>query len=131
MPRISKRFAVPVIAGVVVFGAVTAFAATLTITTKTLGAGNVTVASCNATATATYTTIYSTTIPGYKVATAPITTAVGCTLMSYKATLYGTSGTSLGEITGALDATGAASPDFTALNVSAASVLGIAVVITG
>jgi hypothetical protein len=130
---ISKRYAVPLVAGVVVFGAVTAFAATMTVTTKTLGAGNSTVASCNATATATYNTVYMATTPGpgYKVAIAPVATAVGCATMAYKVTLYGTAGASLGEVTGVLDATGLASPDFTASNILASSVLGIAVVVTG
>jgi hypothetical protein len=128
---ISKRYAVPIVAGVVVFGAVTAFAAAMTVTTKTLGAGNSTVASCNATATATYNTVYSATLPGYKVGTTPITTGATCTLMAYKVTLYGTAGASLGEQVGTLDAAGLASPDFSATNIAASAVLGVAVVVTG
>ena len=126
-----KRYTVPIVAGVVVFGAVTAFAATLTVNSKTLGAGNATVASCNATAAVTYNTVYAAALPGYKVTTAPVTTAVACATFAYKATLSGAAGVSLGEITGVLDATGLASPDFTASNITAASVTGISVVITG
>src|SRR4051812_42569887 len=83
----AKRFLIPAVAGVVTFGAVTAFAATLGVSSKSLGAGNATVASCNATAQVTYNTTYASTIPGYKVTTAPVTTASGCATMSYKVTL--------------------------------------------
>src|SRR3954452_9891865 len=126
----TKRFLVPAVAGVVTFGAVTAFAATLTVTSKSLGSGNATVAGCNATAAVTYNTTYSASLPGYKVSTAPVTTAAGCALMSYKVTLTGTSNTSLGEVTGSLDAAGAASPDFTSANVAASAGTGVSVVIT-
>jgi hypothetical protein len=129
--RGTKRFLVPVVAGVVTFGAVTAFAATLTVTSKSLGSGNATVAGCNATAAVTYNTTYSASLPGYKVSTAPVTTAIGCATMSYKVTLTGTSNTSLGEVTGTLDAAGAASPDFSSANVAASAVTGVSVVITG
>ena len=131
LPR-AKRFLVPAVAGIVTFGAVTAFAATLSVTSKSLGAGNATVASCNATANVTYTTTYTATAPaGYKVATAPVTTAIGCATMAYKVTLTGASNTSLGEVTGTLDSAGGASPDFTSKNVAASDVTGVSVVITG
>ena len=131
LPR-PKRFLVPAVAGVVTFGAVTAFAATLGVTSKSLGSGNATVASCNATANVTYTTAYSSASPiGYKVATAPVTTALGCASMAYKVTLAGSGNTSLGEVTGTLDSSGAASPDFSSQNVAASLVTGVSVVITG
>lgn len=129
-PR-GKRFLIPVTVGVVVFGAVTAFAATLTVNSKSLGAGNATVASCNSSASVTYNTSYSATLPGYKVTTAPVTSAVACATMSYKVTLTGAANASLGEVTGTLDASGNASPDFTASNIAASGVTGISVVITG
>jgi hypothetical protein len=127
----AKRFLIPAVAGVVTFGAVTAFAATLTVGSKSLGSGNATVATCNASAQVSYNTAYASTIPGYKVTTAPVTTAVGCATMSYKVTLTGASSASLGEITGTLDASGAASPDFTSSNIAASSVTGVSVAITG
>jgi hypothetical protein len=130
LPR-AKRFLVPAVAGVVTFGAVTAFAATLSVTSKSLGSGNATVAGCNATAAVTYTTTYSASLPGYKVATAPVTTAVGCATMAYKVTLTGSGNTSLGEVTGTLDSSGSASPDFSSSNVAASAVTGVSVVITG
>ena len=125
------RFAVPAVVGVVVFGTVTAFAASLSVTSKSLGAGTATVNTCNAAAAVSYTTAYQASITAYKVATAPITTAAGCATMAYRVTLTGTGGTSLGEVTGVLDGAGAASPDFSASNISAASVTGVSVTITG
>src|SRR3954467_13136126 len=85
----AKRFLIPAVAGVVTFGAVTAFAATLSVSSKSLGAGNATVATCNASAQVSYNTTYSATLPGYKVSTTPVTTAAGCATMSYKVTLTG------------------------------------------
>jgi hypothetical protein len=129
--RRGKRFLIPAVVGVVVFGAVTAFAATLTVNTKSLGAGNATVTSCNASASVSYSTSYASTLPGYKVTTAPVASAAGCATMAYKVTLTNASNTSLGEATGTLDASGNATPDFSASNVPASSVAGISVVITG
>jgi hypothetical protein len=131
MPRGVSRFLLPLIVGVLVFGAVTAFAATLNVSSKSLGSGNGTVTSCNASANVTYNTSYAATIPGYKVTTAPITTAASCSGLSYKVTLTGAGNSALGEVTGTLDASGNASPDFSASNVAASGVTGVAVVITG
>lgn len=127
----AKRFLIPATVGVVTFGAVTAFAASLSVSSKSLGAGNATVSTCNATAQVTYNTTYAATLPGYKVTTTPVTTAAGCASMAYKVTLTGASNASLGEITGTLDATGAASPDFSSSNIAASAVTGVSVAITG
>ena len=127
----AKRFLIPAVVGVVTFGAVTAFAATLSVSSKSLGSGNATVASCNATAQVSYNTSYSASLPGYKVSTTPVTTAAGCATMAYKVTLTGASNASLGEITGTLDGTGAASPDFSSSNIAASAVTGVSVAITG
>jgi hypothetical protein len=126
-----KRFLLPAVGGVVVFGVVTGYAASLTLNTKSLGAGNNTVASCNAAASISYNTTYSATVPGYKVGTAPFTTAAGCATMSYKVTLSGAANASLGEATGTTDASGNGAPDFSASNIAASSVTGVSVVITG
>ena len=126
-----KRYLVPVVAGVAVFGSVTAFAATLNVSSTGLGSGNAAVSACNASASVSYTTAYSATLPGYKVATAPVATGVTCNGKAFKVTLTGTGNTSLAELTGTLDATGAASPDFSSSNISAANVTGVSVVITG
>lgn len=126
-----KRYLVPLVAALFVFGFVTAFASTLNLTGKSLGSGNAGVASCNASATVSYTTSYSSTIPGYKVMTAPVTSAVACAGMAYRVTLTGAGNASLAEVTGTLDSGGAAAPDFSASNIAAANVTGVAVTITG
>lgn len=126
-----KRFLLPAVGGVVVFGVVTGYAASLTLNTKSVGAGNATVASCNASASISYNTSYSSTLPGYKVGTAPFTTAAGCASMAFRVTLSGAANASLGEITGTTDASGNGTPDFSASNIAASSVTGVSVVISG
>jgi hypothetical protein len=125
-----QRHFVPLLAGVVVFGAVTAFAAGFTVSSKTVVSGNATVTGCNASASVSYTTSWDATVPGYVVATAPITTAVGCGTMAYRVTLTGTAGASLAEQTGSLVA-GAASPSFATNKILASNVIGISVTVTG
>ena len=126
-----KRYLVPVVAGVTVFGAVSAFAATLDVSSTTLGAGDKAVASCNATASVTYTTTYDTTAKTYRVATAPVATAATCAGKAFKVTLTGASGV-LREVTGDLDDSGAAAPSFAGNPaVPASAVTGVSVVITG
>jgi hypothetical protein len=126
-----KRYLVPIAAGFVVFGVATAFAASLTLTGTSLGSGNAATASCNATASVTFNSSYASGLPGYKVTTAPVTTAVACATKAYKVTLTGAANASLAEVTGSLDASGNASPDFSASNIAASLVTGISVVITG
>lgn len=132
------RYVVPVAAGVVVFGAATAFAASMTVTSTGLGSGNGSVASCNASVSVSYNTEYNSAVPGYRVTTTPITTNVtACANKAYKVTLTNSSNASLSERTGTLNASGnadgASSPNFASAlpNVPAASVTGISVVITG
>jgi len=129
--RGSLRWLAPVLVGVVVFGAVTAFAASLNVSSKSVGSGNATVSTCNATAAVTYNVAYSASLPGYRVTTAPITTAAACSGLSFRVTLTGAANASLGEVSGTLDATGTASPDFTSANVAAASITGVSVTVTG
>lgn len=129
-----KKFLIPVVAGIAVFGGVTAFAATLTVNSDTLGAGNAAVNSCNASATVKYNV--ARVAGAYNVSTAPVASGATCVGMSYKVTLTGASG-DLGEVSGTLTAVGspatssAASPDFASAAVPAASVTGVSVVITG
>jgi len=126
-----KRVLILGIVGVVVFGAVFAFAAALTVNSKSLAAGSTTVAACNASASVSYNTAYLSSLPGYQVTTAPVTSAAACLNMPYTVTLTGAANASLGSVTGTLNATGTASPDFTSSNVNAASVTGVSVVISG
>lgn len=127
----AKRSLVPVGVGVVVFGTVTAFAATLDVSSTSLGAGNSTVESCSTTASVSYTTAYASALPGYHVATAPVVSATTCAGLSYKVTLSGTGGASLGERTGTLGADGKATPDFSSSTISVADVTGVSVVVSG
>lgn len=133
-----KRYLVPVVAGVTVFGAATAFAAALTVNSETLGSGNDTVTSCSASAAANYDGggTYSAATPyGYKVAVVNVSSAAGCAGLDYKVTLTGAANASLAERTGTLSSAvgfeGTATPDFSAANVEEALVTGISIVITG
>ncbi len=131
-PRGRKKIlAAAVVAGAAAMVPTWAFASTLPLTTKTLGAGAATVASCNTAATISYNTAYSAAIPGYKVSTTPVVSAIACANMAYRVTLSGTASATLAEVTGTLDNAGAASPDFSSSNVSASAVLGVSVVISG
>ncbi len=131
----NKRYLAPVIAGVAVFGAVTAFAAGFNVTSNTVVSGNATVTGCNAAARVSYTTVWGETVAGpkaYVVKTAPVSTAVACKGMDYHVTLQDVDNKSLGEVTGTLDAvTGDAAPDFTSQLIPAADVAGIAITVTG
>ena len=136
-----KKFVLPVGAGVVVFGVVTAFAASLNVTSSSLAAGNGTVGACNSSANLTnYTTapITSGANKGkYAVTGATLTTVAGtpssCGGMSFKVQLLDGSNVVVGtEATGTLGAnTGSAAVDFSGTEVLASNVSNLAVVITG
>lgn len=128
-----KRALILAMAGVLTFGAVYGFAAGLNLTTESLGAANTTVAACQAAAmTATYTSTYSATTPGYTVGTVTVTgLAATCYSKAYRITLSGAGNTSLGEATGTTPATGTSFSATFAPAVSAASITGIGVVISG
>ena len=134
-----KRYLLPIGAGVVVFGVATAFAASLTVNSKSLGSGNTTVAACNSSATVAYTTaaITSGTNKGkYQVTGGTLTTVAGspsvCSGKSYQVTLLDGSNNVLGtEATGTLGTNGDATMDFSGTEVLASAVSNIAVTITG
>jgi hypothetical protein len=125
-----KRSLLALLAGVVVFGAVLGLAASLNLTTDTLGAGNATVAACQATPLNTsYTTTYVAGQPGYQVTTVTVSgVAATCQNKAYKLTLSGAANASLGEQTGTTPATTTFTGAFT---VNAASVTGVSLVISG
>ena len=127
-----KRTLLALVAGVVVFGSVLGLAASLNLTTDTLGAANTTVAACQATPLNTsYTPTYVAAQPGYQVTTVTVSgVAVGCQNKAYKLTLSGpgASNASLGEQTGTTPATATFTAAFT---VNAASVTGVSLVISG
>jgi hypothetical protein len=129
---LSQRHVVPLIAGVMVFGAVTAFAAGFSVNSTTIESGSATVTGCAAIAAVTYNMIWDATMQAYKVSTAPVTTGPNCKGMAYKVTVTNASNVSLGQITGTLDnVTGAAAPDFSASNIPVSSVGGVSVTVTG
>jgi len=120
-----------------IFGAVYGFAATLSVGANTLSAGNAAVASCQAsgTPTGTYTVVYDSTIPGYKVSGVTVTGMdPGCNTKTVSVTLTGAASASLAS--GSATYSSAASnttvviPSLSA-NPSAALVTGVSVAING
>jgi hypothetical protein len=127
-----KRLMAAVFAGLLTFGGVYGLAASLNLTTDTLGAAQTVVAACQAGAmNATYTSSYAAGTPGYTVGTVTVTgLAVGCQSKAYKITLSGAANASLGEATGTTG-TGTSFAATFSPAVSSALVTGIAVVISG
>ena len=98
-----KRLLGAMAAGVGVFSMVFGLAASLSVTSDSLGAGTSVVAACQGTALNVQYNgpSYSSTIPGYTNATATISgLAAGCENMPYRITLYGAAGATQGEATG-------------------------------
>jgi hypothetical protein len=128
-----KRVLAALFAGLITFGGIYGLAASLNLTSDSLGAGNATVAACQAGAlNATYTTSYSATAPGYTVGTVTVTgLAATCYTKAYKITLSGAGSASLGEATGTTPGAGTSFAATFAPAVSAASVTGISVVLSG
>ncbi|HEY7847070.1 MAG TPA: hypothetical protein VIC83_02625 [Candidatus Limnocylindria bacterium] len=128
-----KRVLAALFAGLITFGGIYGLAASLNLTTDSLGAGNATVAACQAGAlNATYTTSYSASTPGYTVGTVTVTgLAASCYSKAYKITLSGAGNASLGEATGTTPASGTSFAATFSPAVSAASVTGISVVLSG
>jgi len=128
-----KRILAAIIAALITFGGVYGLAASLNLTSDSLGAGTVAVAACQAGAlNATYTSTYSGTAPGYTVGTVTVTgLAATCYSKPYKVTLSGAASVSLGEATGTTPSSGTSFAATFSPAVSAASVTGISVVISG
>jgi hypothetical protein len=132
-----SRILVGLVAGVMVFGAVFAVAASLGVTSSTLGAGGSSVTSCDTDGvTAGYGDAYDSTLPGYKVTTVTITGINGtnCNGKTIKVTLTGSGNAALAERTDTLDSTSSKALDFSTgagAPVSASSVTGIQAVING
>ncbi len=129
------RLLAAIIAGVTVFATVFAVAASLSVTSPTLGAGTATVASCDTDGvTTSYTVTYTAAAGGYTVGNVTVTgiATPGCDGRTMKITLVGAGDASLAEQTVTLGAP-AASPttlNFAASNILASAVLKVAVVIS-
>ena len=129
-----KRILIALAVGSAVFAGVYAMAASLSVSSTRLGAGNVVVPSCDTDGVATtYTVQYNTAAPaGYKVNTAEISgVAPACNGGSMQITLSGASAASLAERTQAISTSGTYSIAFLPSNVPAASVTGVHVTIVG
>ena len=130
-----------IVAGVAALGASQALAAGLTNSGQSLGSGQQVVSACTSdTLQVGFTTAYSPSVgtgDGYAVTdvtlsdTAPTPNLAACVGQTYRVTLLGTGGTSLGEVTGVVPsdepsfspATGFASPP------AASAVTGVALVL--
>ncbi|GAC1572622.1 MAG: hypothetical protein NVS3B18_05880 [Candidatus Dormibacteria bacterium] len=120
--------------GVAAFGGVYGLAASLSLTSDSLGAGTVVVASCQSTAmNATYgAATYAPSAYGVTSVTVTGLTST-CYGKPYKITLQGASGASLGEATGTTPTTAGTTsfPVTFSPSISAASVIGVAMVVSG
>jgi hypothetical protein len=128
-----KRLMAAMFAAILTFGLVYGLAASLNLTTDSLGAATNTVAACQAGAmNATYTSSYSTSLPGYSVGTVTVTgLASTCYSKPYKITLAGAASASLGEATGTTPSSGTSFSATFSPAVSAASITALSVVISG
>lgn len=130
-----RRTLFAVVLAVTIFGAVYGFAATLNVGSNSLSAGNIAVASCQATpVTGTYTTAYDSTVPGYKVSSVIVTgLTTTCGSKTVSATLTDSSNNPIagGTLTGTAPVGGGTLTLTPASAVSAATVAGVSVAING
>ena len=129
--RTTKLVLAAVVASIV-FAGVYGFAASLSLTSSGLGAGNAVVAACGSGITAAYTSAYSATIPGYSVSQVNLASIpAACLSKSYRIQLTGAAGATVGsEVTGTLPASGTTANISTSGNVDASLVTGISVVVS-
>ena len=129
--RATKIVLAAVVASIV-FAGVYGFAASLSLTSSGLGAGNAVVAACGTGINAAYTTAYSATIPGYSVSQVNLTAIpAACLSKAYRIQLTGAAGAAVGsEMTGTLPASGTTANISTSGNVDASLVTGISVVVS-
>lgn len=130
-----KRLVLAIVVGGIVFSTVYGFAATLTVSTTNLSAGNAAVASCTASVSASYSVAYDSTLPGYRVSQVTVSGITGCTSRTIVVDLTDTNNNSLFETTPYT----ITSSDVTAGHVNltvtghinAATVTGVSVAVTG
>ncbi len=128
----STKLVVAAVVAVSASSGVNGFAASLGTTTSDLGAGSVVVAACGSGITASYTTAYSSSIPGYSVSQVNLLgIPAGCVSRPYKIQLTGASGAAVGsEMTGMLPSSGTTANLATSGTSDASLVTGISVVIS-
>ena len=134
----AKRILVSMAVGTVLFGGTYGLAASLGVSSDSLGSGASTVVACQpGTVAVSYTAAYSASGPaGYRATSVTLgnldTTPAACGGKSFRVTLTGPSGasTSLAEQTGTLPSTGT-STNVTFSGVSASDVTGVHLVVAG
>jgi hypothetical protein len=116
----------------IVFAGVYGFAASLGLSSSGLGAGSSVVAACGSGITASYTTAYAASIPGYSVSQVNLASIpAGCLSKSYKIQLTGAAGVAVGsEMSGTLPASGTTANIATSGTPDASLVTGISVVVS-
>ena len=130
-----RRTVLGVVIAVLVFAGVYGLAASLNVSSSTLGAGSAAVAACQSgTLAVSYTPAYNAAIPGYAATSVTVgnidTATSACGGKAIRVTLVDGSNASLGESTGTVPTSGS-SMTFTLSGVSAASVAGVHVAISG
>lgn len=128
----AQRLIVPVIAGVAVFGTVSAFAASLALTSETLGSNEVAVDACSAaTVNVSYGTAFAVVAAAgrYEVDAVTVTSPAACVGKVIKVNLLGALGASLVEVSAPITVT----PQTIVVpaGTPAQAVVGLAVVIAG
>lgn len=132
-----KKIFVGAVLGTAVFAAVFASAASLNVSTETLGAGGNTVASCDTDVNVTYVTAYNNTIPGFAVGEVTVDgLADACAGLAYKIQATLEDGTNVEVDSGTLTLTGTTANAKTAsitpsATLDASQVDGIYIVISG
>jgi hypothetical protein len=128
-----KRLFIVLTAGVLTFATVYGFAASLNLNSDSYGAAQTTVAACQSgTLTATYTSSYSASVPGFTTGTVTVTgLQAGCYNKAFKVELSGSGDTSLGEATGTTPSSGTTFNATFSPAVSSSAVTGVSVVISG
>jgi len=128
----TTKLVVAAVVSCIVFAGVYGFAASLGISSSGLGAGNAVVAACGTGITASYTTGYSATLPGYSVSQVNLANIpAACLNKSVRIQLTGTGGSAVGaEATGTLPSSGTTTSINTTGNVDASQVTGISVVVS-
>ena len=129
-----KRSVLALLVGAVVFSSAYAFAATLNVTSSSLGAGNAPVSSCAAAVTAGYTLAYDSTVPGYRVSGVNINNLSACSGKTITVDLTGAGNSSLTQVTYtvlAADATAGNKTIPVGGSISAGNVTGVSVALAG
>ena len=131
---LKQKWILAAVVGAVVFSSAYAFAATLGLTADGLGAGNASVSSCASAVNASYTTSYSTTLPGYKVATVSFNGLGSCSGKTLTAVLADSSNASLASVTHVVtsaEATAGSISEPISGTIGAGSVSGVSVAVAG